>query len=132
MSVRILVPLLFLPLLLFAACGDRSTGPANAMTTPEELHARLAADEEKPLVVDVREPFEYREGHIEGARLAPLGRVVSELQDVPKEREIVLVCSTDNRSGKAQRLLADRGYSRLENMKGGMVAWQKKGLPVVK
>ncbi|HEY0592857.1 MAG TPA: rhodanese-like domain-containing protein, partial [Thermoanaerobaculia bacterium] len=53
-----------------------------------------------------------------------------ELEDVPKDREIVLVCRSGNRSGKAQRILAERGYTGLENMEGGMLAWEKHGYPI--
>lgn len=103
-----------------------------ATVTVDAVHQRLASDDAKPLIVDVREPHEYKAGHIEGARLAPLGNVAKELEDVPKDREIVLVCRSGNRSGKAQRILAERGFTRLLNMEGGMVAWEKKGYPVTK
>jgi rhodanese-related sulfurtransferase len=121
------------------ACGpangtsaEIAEGPGTAKITAEALHQRLQSQDEKPLVVDVREPHEFEAVRIDGARLAPLGSVVASLQDVDKDREIVLICRTDNRSGKAQRLLAARGYARLQFVEGGMVAWQKHGLPVVK
>lgn len=125
--------------LIFAivACGPASgTGgeiaedPRTARITAEALHQRLKAEDEKPLVVDVREPHEFEAVRIDGARLAPLGSVVADLEGVDKDREIVLVCRTDNRSGKAQRLLAARGYTRLKHVEGGMVEWQKRRLPV--
>ncbi len=101
-------------------------------TTPDAVHQRLESREAKPLIVDVREPHEYQAGHIDGARLAPLGNVADELEGVAKDREIVLVCRSGNRSGKAQKILADRGYTNLENMEGGMLAWEKRGYPVAK
>ena len=125
---------------MLLACGARGTGaadsaaddPRTATITADALRQRLQTKEPAPLVVDVREPHEFAQGHIEGAKLAPLGRVVEELGNVEKDREIVLVCRTDNRSGKAQKLLAARGFTTLRNMDGGMVAWQKRGYPVVK
>ena len=126
-------------ILTIVACGPASgTGaetpkaPGAAKITAEALHERLQSQDEKPLVIDVREPHEFEAMRIDGARLAPLGSVVADLEDVDKDREIVLVCRTDNRSGKAQKLLAARGYTRLQNMEGGMVAWAKRGFPVVK
>lgn len=126
-------------ILTIVACGpangtsaEAPEGSGSAKITADALHERLKSQNEKPLVVDVREPHEFEAVRIDGARLAPLGSVVTELGDVDKDREIVLVCRTDNRSGKAQKLLAARGYTRLQNMEGGMVAWQKRGFPVVK
>lgn len=130
--------LLFALILTIVACSPANgTGAEGAATgaakiTAEALHQRLQSQDEKPLVVDVREPHEFEAVRIDGARLAPLGTVVAELEDVDKDREIVLVCRTDNRSGKAQKLLAAQGYTRLQNMEGGMVAWEKRGFPVVK
>ena len=126
-------------ILTIVACGPVSgTGAeianssGTAKITAEALQQRLQSQGEKPLVVDVREPHEFEAARIEDARLAPLGSVVTELEDVDKDREIVLVCRTDNRSGKAQKLLAARGYTQLQYVEGGMVAWEKRGLPVVK
>ena len=112
--------------------AEGAVDPNTARITAEALHQRLQSQDDKPLVVDVREPHEFEAVRIDGARLAPLGSVVAELEDVDKDREIVLVCRTGNRSGKAQKLLAARGYTRLQNMEGGMVDWEKRGLPVVK
>ncbi|MFN2239800.1 MAG: rhodanese-like domain-containing protein [Thermoanaerobaculia bacterium] len=126
-------------ILTVVACGPASgisaegtVDPRTARITAEALHERLQSQDEKPLVIDVREPHEFEAMRIDGARLAPLGSVVADLEDVDKDREIVLVCRTDNRSGKAQRLLAARGYTRLQKVEGGMVAWEKRGFPVVK
>jgi sulfur-carrier protein adenylyltransferase/sulfurtransferase len=138
-SQRYLPGILVALFLAIVACGpasgdgaEKAEDPRRARITADALHQRLKEQGEKPLVVDVREPHEFEAVRIDGARLAPLGSVAASLEDVDKNREIVLVCRTDNRSGKAQRLLADRGYTRLQNMEGGMVAWEKRDLPVVK
>jgi rhodanese-related sulfurtransferase len=103
-----------------------------AEITAGELHERLQSAGEKPLVVDVREPDEFEAGHIAGAQLAPLATVAEDLRSVDRNREIVLVCRSGNRSGKAQRALAARGFTSMRNMTGGMIAWEKRGYPVVK
>jgi rhodanese-related sulfurtransferase len=138
-SQRYLPGILIALFLAIVACGpvsgdgvEKAQDPRTARITADALHQRLKVQGEKPLVVDVREPHEFEAVRIDGARLAPLGSVAASLEDVDKNREIVLVCRTDNRSGQAQRLLAARGYTRLQNMEGGMVAWEKRGLPVVK
>lgn len=123
---------------IFAACGGAQDLAPNAARPAEPtaisaqaLHSRLQS-EEKPLVVDVREPSEFQDGHIEGAKLAPLGSVEQGVADIARDREIVLVCRSGRRSSQARELLAARGYTNLKNMDGGMVEWEKNGYPVVK
>lgn len=118
-------------LLSFAACGSADQETRSRVTTAPELQERLKSAK-KPLVVDVREPSEFDSGHIDGALLAPLGSVDKGLPGVEKDREIVLVCRSGRRSAKAQEILAAQGYTRLQNMEGGMLAWEKLGYPTVK
>lgn len=119
-------------LVLLPLAGSMSADGEIATITAEALEARLRATDGKPLVVDVREPAEFDAGHIASALLAPLGNVEAQLASVPKDREIVLVCRSGRRSASAYRRLAERGYTRLLNMDGGMLAWEKLGYPVEK
>jgi rhodanese-related sulfurtransferase len=84
-----------------------------------------------PLILDVRQPEEYRTGHIAGAKLIPLGDLTRKMQSLPKNREIVCVCASGNRSGSATHLLVKAGYNAF-NMRGGMVSWRRAGLAVKK
>ena len=85
----------------------------------------------RPLVIDVRQPDEYRSGHIAGAKLIPLGQLSRRIKELPQSREIVCVCASGNRSGSATRLLVGAGLKAI-NMQGGMLAWRRAGLPVKK
>lgn len=109
-----------------------SSAQSEAMVnvTVNDLQERLKSDK-PPLVIDVREPDEYAAGHIEGARLMPLGKVETEILPIPKDEEIYLVCRSGNRSAQAYRKLAALGYTNLKNVTGGMLQWEKVG-PVVK
>lgn len=93
-----------------------------------ELGKKLM-DPAQPFLLDVREPQEFREGHIAGARLIPLGELRRRLDEVPAGREVVCICATGQRSIPAAQLLIASGYaaSSLEN---GMMAWQMAGFPV--
>ena len=84
-----------------------------------------------PFLLDVRQPEEFREGHIAGAKLIPLGELHQHIQELPRDREIVCVCASGSRSNSAARQLASAGYNVI-NMKGGMFAWQRSALPVKK
>ena len=86
---------------------------------------------ERPFVLDVRQPEEYRRGHIAGAKLIPLNELGRRMKELPREREIVCVCASGNRSSSATRMLTGAGYKAV-NMKGGMSAWQRANLAVKK
>ena len=98
----------------------------------DDVQARLTTDDAatKPLVVDVREPDEWAEGHIAGARHIPLGQLAAQAGDLPKDRDIVLVCHMGGRSERATVLLRRAGFDRAINMTGGMDAWAGQHLPI--
>lgn len=81
-------------------------------------------------LLDVREDDEWQAGHIEGAQHVPLGQLAGRLDEVPKERTVVAVCRSGQRSGVAARGLGQRGYAA-ENLEGGVTAWTRAGLPLV-
>lgn len=85
----------------------------------------------KPFLLDVRQPEEYRSGHIPGAKLIPLGDLRSRMNELPKSQEILVVCRSGNRSLSATRQLVGAGFNAV-NVHGGIVAWSRAGLPVTK
>ncbi len=98
--------------------------------SPVEAQKRLS-QKQKPYLLDVRQPEEYRSGHIPGAKLIPLGDLRSRMNELPKDREILVVCRSGNRSLSATRQLASAGFNAV-NVRGGLVAWSRTGLPVSK
>jgi rhodanese-related sulfurtransferase len=95
---------------------------------PDQLQARLR-ENKKPILLDVRQPDEYRQGHIQGAVLAPLGELRSRMGELPKDREIICICRSGSRSSDATRQLSQAGF-KAQNLQGGMLAWTRAGLPV--
>ena len=94
----------------------------------------------KPLILDVREPDEFTAMHIAGSLHVPRGIVeaaceynyeetVSELVEA-RERDVVVVCRSGNRSGVACEQMAKLGFTDLTNLSGGMIAWAGASLPV--
>lgn len=79
-------------------------------------------------LIDVREPDEWEAGRIEGARLIPLGELGARLGEIDRGRPVVAVCRSGSRSGKATEALRAQGYD-VENLEGGMQAWEQAGLP---
>jgi rhodanese-related sulfurtransferase len=85
------------------------------------------------LMLDVREPDEYVQGHAPGSTLIPLGQLEKRLSELGahKNKPIALICRSGNRSGAALKILEKAGFTGAVNVLGGMNAWTKAGLPVV-
>ncbi len=73
-------------------------------------------------IIDVREPFEYKSGHVKNAINIPLGTIDSNLDRIKKDKKIVFICKSGGRSSVASRKVSKLGYD-VYNMKGGMLAW---------
>lgn len=108
------------------AANVRGVSPS-ARIRVEEL-ARLLGGAAPPLVVDVRLPVEYRAVHLEPNVLVPLDAIVRRRGELPRDRELVLVCRTGARARLAS---ADLTGFRTRVLEGELVAWQEAGLPVV-
>ena len=87
-----------------------------------EIQRRLGSAE-PPCIVDVREPYEFAQGRIPGALPIPLGEIMTRQGELPKDRELVMVCRSGSRSGMAAKALHDAGF-RVSNMTGGMLDWR--------
>jgi hydroxyacylglutathione hydrolase len=98
------------------------------MTAPE-LARRLEAERDL-VVVDVREPFEWEEGHVPGARHVPMRQVPDRFDELPRDRPIALICRGGPRSSLVGSLLLTRGFTGLVNVWGGMTGWMEAALPV--
>ncbi len=98
-------------------------------TDPASVAERLAG--RSVLVVDVRQPGEWRRGHIRGSENEPLVQLKRRLASLPRDKTIVTVCASGHRSAAAARTLRRAGYS-VENLRGGMQAWRKAGLPIAR
>lgn len=93
----------------------------------QELARRRAGG---AVIIDVRQPDEYDEAHVPGARLIPLGEVGQRLDEVPADREVLVICRSGGRSLKAAEVMAAAGR-RPVNVAGGTLAWIEAGEPVV-
>jgi len=90
---------------------------------PSEIKERLARGEQLN-IVDVREDDEVAAGMIPGAKHIPLGQLPDRHEEIAKTDEIILVCRSGNRSGRAFGYLDSLGYKGLKNMTGGMLEWE--------
>jgi len=81
-----------------------------------------------PVVVDVREPYEFEAGHAAGAIHIPLGDLSERLGEVPRETPVYVICAAGGRSLQGAAFLERNGVEAV-NVTGGMNAWQQAGLP---
>ena len=88
--------------------------------------------EQDVLVLDVRQPNEWRAGHIEGAMYLSGAELPKRIPEVPKGRPLAVICGSGYRSSVSASLLLHEGYPDVTNVLGGMAAWKKAGLPVTK
>ncbi len=95
---------------------------------PAEVNT-MAGQSPRPILLDVRTPQEYKQGHIKGAELIPLDQLAQQLKRISKEREIICICQSGSRSISAARHLISQGYTA-SNMRGGISRWARAGLPL--
>jgi rhodanese-related sulfurtransferase len=105
---------------------------ADASAAIPEVSAAEAADllGQDAILVDVREPHEWNTGHAPAARHIPLQQLRRHLSELPKDRRIILVCRSGNRSAQATAILTGVGFDAA-NLTGGMTAWARSGLAMV-
>ena len=95
--------------------------------TPTELNERLQAGD-AALLVDVREPFERDIADLpdHGQLRIPTGEFMARMSEIDPQREVVLYCRSGGRSEWAAKLLQAKGYDRVLNLRGWVLAWRKE------
>jgi rhodanese-related sulfurtransferase len=116
-------------MLLWPIVRRRTGGP-----WVDTLAATLLINQKDALVLDVREPGEFAQGHILRARSIPLGELDARVKEIEKykAKPVILTCATGTRSGSAAGILRKHGFTEVVNLSGGVAAWQQAGLPTEK
>lgn len=100
--------------------------------SPEELKQYMEKNKESEyLIVDVRQPEEYVQGHIPGAKLIPIMELVANLSDLPSGKDLIFYCHSGGRSGAAATLAGEEKVSNKDiyNLEGGIMAWDDRMVP---
>ncbi len=90
-----------------------------------ELKSYLDAGDRAPILLDVREPWEYGICRIEGSHLIPMRRIPASLQELNPDREVVVICHHGIRSRQVAMYLEHQGFSDVINLEGGVAAWAR-------
>ncbi|HEX7218625.1 MAG TPA: rhodanese-like domain-containing protein [Burkholderiales bacterium] len=97
-----------------------------------ELAAWLAdAQREKPLLLDVREPWEWQAARIEGSQHIPMRELPGRVAEIERGREVVAICHHGGRSMQVAMFLEKNGFSKVHNLQGGVDAWSRTVDPAV-
>ncbi|WP_202978150.1 rhodanese-like domain-containing protein [Mariprofundus erugo] len=132
---RILLTIATLVMMPFmtSACGMGEQTPEGYENVPVEHAMQQWKEGMMPfLFLDVRSQEEYAQGHIAGAMLIPVDELAGRMNEVPKNRQVYVYCHSGKRSARASALLASHGFTRIENIVGGIEAWKQAGYPVEK
>ncbi|WP_127588179.1 rhodanese-like domain-containing protein [Paenibacillus koleovorans] len=97
-----------------------------------ELKDVLEAADRTAVVIDVREPEEYEEAHIEGLPLIPMGDIIDWTETLDPEREYIFVCRSGRRSFEVAKYFQNNGFGHVHNFQGGMLSWIGEGNDVAK
>ncbi len=128
-------PKLFLAstILFLHALGANGMVYASDSISAAELSDRLNKNE-APLILDVRTPAEFSQGHVPGAINIPVSDIALRSSELGayKEKEIVVYCAAGPRAGFARSLMSQLGFTRLRDLEGHMQQWSGGGYPVEK
>jgi rhodanese-related sulfurtransferase len=98
---------------------------------PKEVAQLLAADGEPPVLLDVREPWEFEICRIEGSLSVPMGQIPAAVSRLDPNRETVVICHHGIRSYQVAHYLEQQGFTRLINLDGGVAAWARDQDPAM-
>ncbi len=92
--------------------------------SPQEVHASLQAAD-APMLLDVREPWEFAICHIRDALSVPMNAIPSRLAELDPDRPVVVICHHGGRSAQVGAFLERNGFSDVRNLTGGVAAWAR-------
>lgn len=119
--------LLLIAIIIFilAGCGTNSNRTHADLAKDVSIEDALRMWQNKEVVMlDVRTPAEYAQGHIPGILLIPLDQLLDRIAEVPKDKKVLVICRSGNRSSQATAALRERGYTNVFNVTSGMMQWK--------
>lgn len=135
----VLCAIAFISAVMLTACGgsrEQVKGGADQLLEPRAAYDLIQKNKNNPdfVVLDVRTPGEFEDGHIEGAVNIDLssGGFKTELQGLDKKKTYFVYCRTGRRSAEAVKMMREQGFNNIVQMQGDIVEWKSAKLPLVK
>jgi rhodanese-related sulfurtransferase len=121
---------LWTALSLFTACSEHKSETAEQTLVPADFQQQLQAH--KGVLLDVRTPEEFNEGHLGNAMNIDYKNsdFKDQLQKLDKTKPYFVYCKAGVRSEKATEIMKEQGFTEVYHMKGGIDAWKEQGLPM--
>ncbi len=126
--------LIGIALILLAALGFglfQAAGSGGAAPREISVAEASARRDQGAFLLDVRTSEEWEDFHVPGSTLIPLDELETRVNEVPRDREIVVVCRSGNRSQAGRDILLDAGFTNVTSMAGGLNDWRTQGYPTV-
>ncbi len=114
--VIVILAIAFFVYRMMPAKGVKSISPA-------ELKDLLSDKKSKTQFIDVRQPSEFKSGHVNGFKNIPLGHIKNHLGEIDKDRTVVVMCHSGARSMQASKILSKHGFIDVRNLAGGIMKW---------
>lgn len=110
--------------------SQQPSGASMREMTVRETASYLDDPANSAILVDVREPDEYAPRHAHGAVNIPMSEFIARIAEVPRDKDVLVICEHGNRSANVVRYLMRQGYTRTANVDGGTDAWEAAKLPM--
>ncbi len=134
--MKMIYSIIFVSSLILAAisgCVSTTKPSEKAQYTDVSIQqAREMIDRSDVLILDVRTQEEYDVGHIKNSTLIPVQVLDKRLNELPRDKKILVYCKSGSRSAQASQILVNNGFKEIYNMKGGITDWTNAGYDVIK
>jgi len=114
----------------FSNPDGTATAPATPLPMEISVRNAYALRNQGALILDVRTPAEWVDGHVPGATLIPLDELESRLSELPQDEDIVVICRSGNRSATGRDILLNAGFPMVTSVAGGFNDWVANGYDV--
>ena len=122
--------LLFVALVVFLLLQMGNRGTTNALPRDISVSDAYNLYQNGAFVLDVRTQEEWNEFHAPNTTLIPLDQLSARVNEVPRDRQIVVVCRSGNRSQQGRDILLNAGFGQVTSMTGGLSEWRANGYPI--
>lgn len=131
---KLLPAILLFCICLFHANGLLQARQPGGLADVNVIARDLEQAPEKFLVIDVRTPEEYKSGYLQGAKNIDflVGDFERKINDLPRDRPIVLYCRSGGRSARAEKIMRKAGFANVADMRGGILEWERAGYKIEK